>query len=128
MCGKVYNARSSFKIHRSSHVEEKKYKCRKYKNEYRHLKDLVYHKRHVHMGVTFECKFCKIKFSKNDSLNEHRTAHERRRYFCKVCNKAYCYRSSLGKVTVEIGDVWNRWRGSGKKIHYTRQIFLLIPF
>ena len=89
VCGEGYNLRSYLKkIHLSSHVEQKNISEENVKNEYRHLKDLVYYRRHVHMGVTYKCKLCKIKFSKNDSLNEHRrTAHDGRRYFCQVCNK-----------------------------------------
>ena len=90
VCQKRYNVKSAYKIHLTSHTQEKTHKCRTCGNEYRHLKDLIYHRRNVHSGIDYPCLIWKIKVTKNETLNEHRkTTHEGKRYFSNICNKAY---------------------------------------
>ena len=102
-CKKLFNEKSHFQGHVSSHINHKAYTCSscslafQYRpNLQRHMKTCGQPKRD---RIKHSCEECGAQFSRKDILTDHiNCKHQKKRtYSCSFCDAKYFWRSSVSK-------------------------------
>ena len=101
-CKKLFNEKSHFQGHMSSHIDHKAYTCTSCSLSFQYRPNCQRHMKTCGQKSDkkkYTCELCQAEFSRKDILIDHKNCkhNKKQTYNCRHCDAKYFWRSSLSK-------------------------------